>query len=155
MRAINIILLIVLACNLSSCNKKETRDKSFISPLDISVSTTLTEGSEVSILVNTLEKRINEISDEIETIAIEGETLISKDELEIIEGLEVVKTMLNFYSSNADLHNTIEEFEEYISIQEELGEINSLELEALSLVKLELINRVEQLEQKYPIYYNR
>lgn len=155
MRPTLIILSIILYCNFSSCTKKNSRDQSFIDPLEISVPKTLDNNSEIMAIISTLEDKVNIISDEIETIAVEGEVLIRKEELEVIDALKVAKTMLNFYSRNTELQNEIEEFDEYMCIQEELGEMNSIELETLSLIKLELINRLEQLEHKYPIYYNR
>ena len=157
MRATQIVLFIILSCNLSSCSKKQERSSSFITPLRIEISSILADDPEIVEAIAISEKYINEFSDNIETIAIKGELLIYKDEdsLSIIDGLQVAKIMLDFYSNNTQLQNTIEEFEEFINTNKNLQSVDDLQIEALSLILLEYKHRVNLLKHKHQAYYKK
>jgi len=157
MKTIKIILVIVLYLNISSCSKKQERSSSFIFPLKIEMTSVKVYDPEIVEIITISEKHINEYSDNIEMIAIKGEELINKNKnsLTIIEGLEITKIMLDFYSNNTRLQNTIDEFEDFLNKNKNLGRINKLQAESLSLILLRYKQRVNQLKNKYHIYYER
>ena len=157
MRTTQIVLFIIFSCNLSSCSKKQERDNNFIPPLRIEMTSIIVDNPEIFESITSSEKSINEFSDNIEVIATEGKVLINKGEssLTVIDGLEVAKIMLDFYSNNTQLQNTIEEFEGFINSQKKLGRVDNLQTESLSLILLKYKHRVNLLKHKYPAYYKR
>ncbi|MCK5906468.1 MAG: hypothetical protein KAG37_02705 [Flavobacteriales bacterium] len=157
MKTAQIVLFIIFSCSINSCSKKQERSSLFISPLSIEITKILVDDPEIVETISVSEKSINEFSDNIEMIAIEGESLIHKDQdnLTIMEGLTVAKIMLDFYSNNAQLQNTIEEFEDFIDNQKKAGRLNELQSESLTLILLEYKHRSNLLKYKYPTYYKR
>ena len=154
MKAVQIILFIVLYLNFSSCSKKQDRSSYFF-PLKIEITSILINDPEIVEAITISKNKINEFSDNIEILAITGETLIYKDSLTIIEGLEITKIMLDFYSNNTHLQDTIDRFEEFIDKNKRLGRINELQEESLTLILLKYKHRVNLLKHKYHIYYER
>lgn len=146
----------MLSSIIYSCTKTQERNSGFIPPLKIEVSSIINDPEIVEFIIIS-ENSINEYSDNIETIVINSYELMNKDEdsLSMMEVLKVAKTMLEFYSNDTQLQNTIEEFEEFINTQKRLERIDDLQTEALSLILLEIQHRSNLLERKYPSYYKR
>lgn len=157
MRTTQIVLLIILSYIISSCTKTHERSNDFIPPLKIELSSILIDDPEITEFIGTTENKINKYSYNIEHLAIESRELTTKDEdsLSMVEVLKVAKTMLEFYSNNTQLQNTIEEFEEFINTQKRLERIDDLQTEALLLILLEIQHRSNLLERKYQFYYKK
>ena len=157
MKTAQILLFIVLYFIFSSCSKEQERSSSYIFPIKVEMTSILIDNPEIVEAITISEKQINKFSDNIEIIATTGESLIhkNKDSLSIIEGLEITKIMLGFYSNNTHLQNTIDKFEEFIYKNKKLGRIDELQAESLSLILLKYKHRVNLLKYKYQIYYER
>ena len=155
MKTTNTILFILLYFFSISCNKEHESKHAFIPTLRIVIPNNINEDPELFNKITKSEDLINKYSNSIETIACEGARLKKGDsESSIINGLEIAKNMLNFYSKDVQLQNTIEEFHEFIKTQKELKHISESQTETLIDIQNKFIHRVEILKHKYPMYYN-
>ena len=156
MKTTNTILLLFLYVIISSCSKEHDSKHAFIPPVRIVIPNNINEDPEIFNKITTSEDLINKYSNSIETIACEGTRLLKKGDskLSVIDGLEVAKNMLDFYSKDVELQNTLEGFYEFIKTQEELKHISESQTKTLVEIKNIFIHRVEILKHKYPTYYN-
>jgi len=157
MRTTRIIIIVMIFTSIYSCTKKEKRDSNLISPLNIVIPDDLSNDIEIASYIYNVENSIIKISDNIETIASEQNSLISKDQdsLTIVDQLNITKKMISFYSSCSDLENIIIEFDEQINDFKLDKNINENQQKELIAISDKFKHRVEVLRHKYPELYNK
>lgn len=145
------IAIIFLAC--STGNK---RNADFLPPLEISIADEIKDDTELVEVIKSSEKAINEFSDNIEQLAIEGKDVFSKkdEDQTLMDGLKSGKLMVQFVSNSTQMAKLIEEFDIYMNSEKEQGLINDAQLKALEQVSNSFIKRTEQINKKYQNYFD-
>jgi len=143
------ITIIFLAC--STGNK---RNADFLPPLKISIADEIKGDTELVEVIQNSEKAINEFSDNIEQLAIDGKDVLSKkdEDQTLMDGLKAGKLMVQFVSNSTQMAKLIEEFDTYMNDRKEQGLINDAQLKALEQVGTTFKTRVNQINEKYKNY---
>lgn len=147
----------MISCNISSCSKKEDRNQNFIPPINIENISELSDDPEILDFVMRSVNSVNEYSDNIEIVALNGDRVINinQDSLTVLEGLEITKIMIGFYSNCTNFQNTIDDFDAFIIEQKSNGSINQSQVAQLIAVSDMYKDRVEVLNNKYRVFYKR
>ena len=140
-----------------SCSKREERNHEYIPVLKIDIPENLKDDEELYDFILLTEENINEFSDEIEATAIAGHNLISipQDSLSIVEGLEITKTMLDFYYECNQLESTINKFDEFIVNRQSSDLLNRQQIAELKSISRKFKQRTKLLNKKYSEFYKR
>ena len=151
---ITLIGLVLLSC---SDDKKNTKNANFIPPMQIEISDEIKGDTELVDLVKSSEKAINEFSNNIEQIAIDGKDVLHKDfnieEASFTEKIQVGKLLLEFGSNSTQMIATMQKYSSYIEEKQKTGELNKNQLKALEQVSEALQNRINKINKKYQHYF--
>ncbi len=150
--AILVISLVFIAC--SSENK---RNANFLLPLSIPIADEISGDTELVEVIKSSEKAINEFSDNIEQLAIEGKDVLHKkdEDQTLMDGLKAGKLMIQFVSNSTKMAQLVEEFDTYMNSKEEQGLINDAQLKALEQVGTAFNARITQINEKYKDYLDK
>lgn len=157
MKTARIILLILIYCNISSCSKKDYRNQDYLLPLKIESISEISDDPEIVDFVFKTLNEVNEYSDNIERVANSNKDIIeiSKDSLTVLEGLEVTKVMIEFYSNCTGIQSSVDNLDDFIKEQNSSGTLAQVESEELMAVSEMCKNRIEELSKKYKTLYER
>lgn len=149
-----ILVVTLIASLFVACSGEKNRDVNFLPPLKISIADEIKNEAELVEVIQTSEKAMNEFSDNIEQLAIEGKDVLSKkdEDQTLMDGLKVGKLMVQFVSNSAQMAKLIDEFDTYKNGRKEQGLINDTQLKALEQVSNAFIKRTEQINEKYKDY---
>jgi hypothetical protein len=153
-----IAVLLVLSVAMFACSGgKSKRNPNALPPLQITIADEVKDDAELTQLIKSSENAINEFSDNMEQLVIDGKDILMKpeDEQTVMDGLKTAKLMVQFISNSTQLAVTIEKFDTYVNGKKEQGIINDAQLKALEQVSLAFGTRMEQLNEKYKNYYNQ
>ena len=97
---------------------------------------------------------MNEFSDNIEQLAIEGKDVLSKkdEDQTLMDGLKAGKLMVQVVSNSTQMAKTMEEFDAYMNGRKTQGLINDRQLKALEQVGTAFKTRINQINKKYKNY---
>lgn len=97
---------------------------------------------------------MNEFSDNIEQLAIDGKDVLSKkdEDQTLMDGLKAGKLMVQFVSNSAKMAKLMEEFDTYMNGRKTQGLINDTQLKALEQVGTAFKTRINQINEKYKNY---
>ncbi|WP_111707215.1 hypothetical protein [Lutibacter citreus] len=151
-----ITILVIISLVLNACSSENKRNANFLPPLSIPIATEISGDTELVEVIKSSEKALNEFSDNIEQLAIEGKDVLNKkdEDQTLMDGLKVGKLMVQFVSNSTQMAKLIEEFDTYMNEKEEQGLINDTQLKALEQVSNAFIKRTEQINEKYKNYLN-
>jgi len=155
-----IILSVLVATFFMACSGSDKkRNTDFLAPMTIEIADEIKEDAALVEVIQSSEKAMNEFSDNIEQLAIDGEDLLKKsesgEEASVMDQLKAGKLMLEFASNSTQMIASMEKFESYVSNQKEQGSINDAQLKALEQVGTAFKGRIEQIETKYKNYFNK
>lgn len=142
-----ITVLVVISFMLISCSSGNKRDANFLPPLSIPIANEISGDAELVEVIKSSEKAMNEFSDNIERLVVEGKDIFNKKEEEqsLMDQLKVGKLVVEFVSNSAQMANLIDEFDVYKSKRKEQGLINDAQLKALEQVGIAFQNRITQI----------
>ncbi|MEN8124233.1 MAG: hypothetical protein ABFR32_03815 [Bacteroidota bacterium] len=132
------------------------RNPNFLAPLSIEIPDNVKNDSELVGIIESSEKAINEFSDNIEQLAIDGKELLNKKEenYSLADGLKSGKLMLQFVSNSTQMATAFEEFNTYVDSKKTQGIINVEQLKALEEIGKSFGNRIDQINIKYKGLFN-
>ncbi len=157
MKTLKTITLFLLAGMLiSGCSNSNKRDANFLPPLEIEIADEIKGDAELVEVIKSSEKAINEFSDNIEQLAMDGKDILSKkdEEQSLMDGIKAGKLMLEFVSNSTQMVASMEKFHTYVEGKKGQGIINDEQLKALEQVGKSFGNRVDQINQKYKNYFD-
>lgn len=149
-------ILAVISLVFIACSSENKRNSNFLPPLSIPIAAEISGDTELVEVIKSSEKAINEFSDNIEQLAIDGKDVLSKkdDEQTLMDGLKAGKLMVQFVSNSTKMAKLIEEFDTYMNSKQEQGLINDKQLKALEQVGTAFNARITQINEKYKDYLN-
>ncbi len=152
-----LIALFLVAIFITSCSSGRKRDADFLPPLKIEIPNEIKGDKELVDVVQASEKAINEFSDNIERIALDGKDILNKEDedLTLMDKMKMAKMAVEFISNSTQMAAALEKFDTYAKSKEEQGIINDTQLKALEQVELSFEKRMNEIETKYDKYYNK
>ena len=157
-KTFSVLVLVVLFFSACSGNEKK-RNTNFLSPLKIEIADEIKDDAALVEVIQSSEKAINEFSDNMEQLAIDGKDLVKKsdsgEEAGLMDQLKAGKLMLEFASNSTQMITSMEKFEAYVTNQKEQGTINDAQLKALEQVGTAFKDRIEQISTKYEYYFDK
>lgn len=150
------IVLFLASLVLISCSSDKKRNVDFLPPISIQIPDEIKGDTELVKVINSSEKAIYELSDNLEQLIVDSKEVLDKKEEErsLMDNLKVGKIMVEFVSNSAELGKLIDEFDNYKKEQEAKGLINDTQLKALEKVGESFEKRMQQINKKYENYYN-
>jgi hypothetical protein len=156
-----ITVLFIANIFLSACAGGESnqRNANFLPPLKITIADEIKGDTELVEVIESSEKAINEFSDNIEQLAIDGKDLFEKskndEEASVMDKLKAGKLMIEFASNSTQMIATMEKFTTYMDHKKEQGTITDEQLKALEQVGTAFNNRIEEINKKYKDYFDQ
>ena len=152
--SIKTLTVLVITITFLACSTGNKRNADFLPPLKISIADEISGDTELVEVIKSSEKALNEFSDNIEQLAIEGKDVLSKkdEDQTLMDGLKAGKLMVQFVSNSAKMANLMEEFDTYMNGRKEQGLINDTQLKALEQVGTAFKTRINQINEKYKNY---
>lgn len=152
-----VVLFFVTVAVFACSGGKTKRDSNALPPLKIVIADEIKNDNELTKLIESSEAAINEFSNNIEQLAVDGKDILTKpeDEQTLMDGLKAGKLMVQFISNSTQLAATIEKFDSYVNSKKEQGVINDVQLKALEQVGEAFGERMDQLDKKYKDYFEK
>ncbi|WP_457618958.1 hypothetical protein [Lutibacter sp.] len=152
-----IIILLISSALLAACSNSNKRNVSFLPPLKISISDEIKRDEELVDVIKSSEKAMNELSDNMEQLIVEGKDIYTKkqEDLSLMEQLKVGKLMVEFVSNSTQMAATIEKFDTYVETQKSQELINDTQLKALEEVGVAFQKRINDINEKYKNYFDK
>jgi PBP1b-binding outer membrane lipoprotein LpoB len=162
-KQLNIYMLLITTLLVSSCGENDSktnkRKADFLPPMKIEISDNIKSDSELVDLVKSSEKSINEFSDNIEQLLVDGKDVLREDfdmeEASIMEKLKVGKLVVEFGSNSSQMLITLQKFESYVQEKQKQGLINEEQLAALQKVGESFKTRMDEINTKYQHYFDK
>lgn len=150
-----VVLLILLSNACSGGGNKRNAD--FLPPMSIEISDDIKDKTELVEMIQSSEKAINEFSDNMEQLIIDGKDVLSKkdEEQSLMDGLKAGKLMVEFVSNSTQMVTAMEKFDTYVTSQKEQGMINDEQLKALEQVGKAFSARADEINKKYAHYLEK
>ncbi len=155
-------MLFVLGVLFTACSGGEThksRNANFLPPMHITITDEIKGDPDLVTLVTSSEKAINEFSDNIEQLAVDGKDLLQKsengEEASMMDKLKAGKMMLEFASNSTQMLTTMQKFTTYMEEKQAQGMINEQQVKALEQVGKAFNNRIEAINKKYADYFSK
>jgi len=159
MRATVKILVMLLTMNmvLVSCGSKNERNPDFLPPVKIEIPGEIKDDPELVDLIKSSEKSINEFSDNIERLVVDGKDILTKneDDYSLTDGLKAGKLMLQFVSNSTQMASTMTDFSNYVKKKQDQGMLTDQQYKAMEEVGKTLEKRVDQINKKYKGYFEK
>ena len=152
-----VMLLLTAFLLLASCGSKNERNPDFLPPVKIKIPDAVKDDPELVKLIESSEKSINEFSDNIERLAVDGKDILSKKEEDytLTDGLKAGKLMMQFVSNSTQMASTLSDFSKYVEKKQEQGMLNEQQYKALEAVEKTLEERIDQINEKYKDYLDK
>jgi len=148
------LTVLTLTILFTACSTGNKRNTDFLPPLKISIADEIKDDAELVKVIQNSEKAMNEFSDNIEQLAIEGKDVLSKkdEDQTLMDGLKAGKLMVQFVSNSTQMAKLMEEFDTYMNGRKTQGLINDTQLKALEQVGTAFKTRINQINEKYKNY---
>jgi len=153
---IKTLVILVITISFLACSTGNKRNADFLPPLKISIADEIKGNAELVEVIQTSEKALNEFSDNIEQLAIDGKDILTKkeDEQTLMDGLKAGKLMVQFVSNSTQMAKLIEKFDSYKNTKKEEGQLNDTQLKALEQVGTTFNKRMTEINEKYKNYFD-
>ena len=150
------LIVLTIAIIFLACSTSNKRNSDFLPPLEITIADEIKGDTELVGVIKSSEKAMNEFSDNIERLVVEGKDVFNKKEEEqsLMGQLTLGKLMVEFVSNSTQMAKLIDEFDSYKRKREEQGLINDAQLKALEQVGIAFQDRITQINTKYESYLN-
>ncbi len=150
------IILFLTGLVLVACSSDKKRNADFLPPISIQIPNEIKGETELVKVINSSEKAINELSDNIEQLIVDSKEVLDKKEEErsLMDNLKVGKLLVEFVSNSSELGKLIDDFDNYKKEQEVQGLVNDTQLKALEKIGDSFEKRMQQINKKYEHYYN-
>lgn len=154
---INTLTVLAITITFLACSTGNKRNVDFLPPLKISITDEIKGDSELVEVIQISEKAMNEFSDNIEQLAIDGKDILTKkeDEQTLMDGLKAGKLMVQFVSNSTQMAKLIEKFDSYKNTKKEEGQLNDTQLKALEQVGTTFNKRMTEINEKYKNYFDK
>lgn len=152
-----ISVLIIVSVVFIACSSEKKRNANFLPPLTISIADEISGDTELVEVIKSSEKALNEFSDNIEQLAIEGKDVLSKkdEDQTLMDGLKAGKLMVQFISNSTQMAASVEKFSSYVELKKSQELINDTQLKALEKVSKSFVKRINEINEKYENYFDR
>ncbi len=158
MKKLNTLFLALLITTvlISSCTSGRKRNADFLPPVKIEIPDEIKGDKELVDIVESSENAINEFSDNIEQIAVDGKEILNKndEDLTLFDQMKIAKMAVEFISNSTQMADALDKFDTYVKSKESQGIINDTQLKALEQVALKFTSRMDEIDAKYQEYYN-
>ena len=158
MKKLNTLLfaLLIITVLISSCTSGRKKNSDFLPPVRIEIPDEIKGDKELVDIVESSEEAINEFSDNIEQIAIDGKEILNKkdEDLTLFDQMKMAKMAVEFISNSTQMADALDKFDTYVKSKESQGIINDAQIKALEQVSLKFSSRMEEIDAKYQEYYN-
>lgn len=130
------------------------RDPNLLHPVSVTITPEIEKDPELLEMVQSSEKAINELSDNIENIADEAKVFLEEvnkkeGEMSIGDMLRAGKLITKFSMHSSSIMKTTKKLEAYVESRKEQGTITDEQIEAIDQVSKALTNRLKELGKKY------
>lgn len=145
-----LIVLLISACN----NNKEERNPNFLKPLQIEIPKELENNKDAVDFIKSSENAINEFSDNIEELALDGKDVLFKDvdDMDTMDKIKLGKMAVQFVSNSAQMANVLEKTEKYVENAKANG-LDEKQIKSLEIVEKTVENRINEINTKYQDYF--
>jgi len=156
-----ILLLLLTTTVLISCaeDAKKKSNVDFLPALKIEITEDIKDDVELVAIVKSSEKAINEFSNNIEQLLVDGKDILKEDfnieEATLMEKLKAGKLVLEFGTNSTQMLVTMEKFNTYVEERQKTGDFNENQLKALKQVGKSIENRMNTINKKYEHYFDR
>lgn len=149
-----IVILLISSVLFAACSSSNKRNANFLPPLKITISDEIKGDEELVDVIKSSEKAMNEFSDNMEQLIVEGKDIYTKkqEDLSLMEQLKAGKLMVEFVSNSTQMAATIEKFDTYVETQKSQELINDTQLKALEGVGIAFQKRINDINEKYKNY---
>jgi len=146
--------LLLVGAVFIACSTGNKRNANFLPPLSIQIPNEIKADTELVKVIKSSEKAINELSDNIEQLVIDGKEVFEMEEEErgVMDNLKMGKLIVEFVANSAQLGKLIDEFDHYKKNQATQGKMSDAQLNALEKVGVSFENRMKQINEKYKDY---
>ncbi len=151
-----LLFFLFIAVLLNACNDaKEKRNKDFLTPLKIEIPKELAKNTETVEFIQSSESAINEFSDNIEELAIEGKDILSKntEDLNAMDKIKLGKMAIHFVSNSTQMVSTLQKVQLYVENAESNG-LDESQIRAFESVQKAMDKRISEINNKYQNYFN-
>jgi len=147
------LLLIVLF--ISSCDsKKEKRNPDFLKPLKIEIPKGLENNEDAIEFIKSSENAINEFSDNIEELALDGKDILFKDvdEMGAMDKIKLGKMAVQFVSNSTQLAGVLEDAQKYVE-DAKANDLDESQIKSLEIIEKTVEKRIAEINNKYKDYF--
>ncbi len=136
---------------MTSCtDKKEIRNPDFLVPLKIEIPSELADNTDAVEFIKSSEDAINEFSDNIEELALEGEDLLSKnvEDLDAMDKIKLGKMAIQFVYNSTQMMEVTESMQNYMK-DAQSNSLTESQIKAFNSIVKAVENRVKEINTKY------
>ena len=147
------LLLIVLF--ISSCDSKnEKRNPDFLKPLKIEIPKELENNEDAIEFIKSSENAINEFSDNIEELALDGKDILFKDvdEMGAMDKIKLGKMAVQFVSNSTQLAEVLEDAQKYVE-DAKANDLDGSQIKSLEIIEKTVEKRIAEINNKYKDYF--
>jgi hypothetical protein len=151
-----IVILLISSILFTACSNSNKRNASFLPPLKIAIPAEIKDDEKLVEVVQSSENAINEFSDNMEQLIVEGKDIFTKkqEDLSLMDQLQAGKLMVEFVSNSTQMATTIQKFDVYVETQKSQELINDAQLKALEKVGIAFEKRIDEINEKYKNYFD-
>ena len=149
------IFLLLIVLFISSCNsKKEKRNPDFLKPLKIEIPKELENNEDAIAFIRSSENAINEFSDNIEELALNGKDVLFKDvdEMGTMDKIKLGKMAVQFVSNSTQMAGVLEDAQKYVEKAKANG-LDESQIKSLEIIEKTVENRITEINNKYKDYF--
>jgi len=149
------VFLLLIVLFISSCDsKKEKRNPAFLKPLKIEIPQELESNKDAIEFIKSSENAINEFSDNIEELALEGKEILFKDvdEMGAMDKIKLGKMAVQFVSNSSQMADVLIKAQKYVEDAKTNG-LDENKIKSLEVVEKTLKNRITEINNKYKDYF--
>ena len=152
---IKIVFLLHIVLFIGSCNsEKNKRNPDFLKPLKIEIPQELENNKDAIDFIQSSENAINEFSDNIEELALDGKDILFKDveEMGTIDKINLGKMAVQFVSNSSQLANVLEDAQKYVENAKVTG-LDESQIKSLEIIEKTVEKRITEINNKYQDYF--
>ncbi len=144
------VLLLLLLAVLPGCSTAPVERTAFLPPVKIKIPPDIKKDTTVVAFIQSSEKRINTLSDQLEKIAIQGKLLLNQQDkkLSFLEEMELTRLKVQFVKVMNAMIEELEQIQMNMA-KEQKDSLNSTDIKAYRRLAKALKMRLNQLTSKY------
>lgn len=150
----NVFLLLIVLFISSCSSKKEQRNPEFLKPLKIEIPKELEKNKDAVEFIESSEKAINEFSDNIEELALDGKDVLFKDvdDMGTMDKIKLGKMAVQFVSNSAQMEGVLENAQKYVEDAKMKG-LDDEQIKSLEIIEKTVEDRIAEINKKYQNYF--